>query len=88
MALAGTALPFDDIRDLARAVPDLDADAVARIRHRDSQLTKPPGSLGRLEEIVEWLAAVQAKTPPAVSRPVGNRADNEPAVARFRIRPW
>ncbi|MDQ0394323.1 nicotinate-nucleotide--dimethylbenzimidazole phosphoribosyltransferase [Labrys monachus] len=70
MAPAGTALPFDDIRDLARAMPDLDADALARVRQRDGQLTKPPGSLGRLEAIVEWLAAVQGKAPPSVSRPL------------------
>jgi nicotinate-nucleotide--dimethylbenzimidazole phosphoribosyltransferase len=83
MALAGTALPFDDIRDLARAMPDLDADAAARVRSRDSQLTKPPGSLGRLETIVEWLAAVQAKAPPSVSRPlVAIFAGNHGVVAR------
>jgi len=70
MAFAGTALPFDDIRDLARAVPDLDAEAATQVRRRDGQLTKPPGSLGRLETIVEWLAAVQAKAPPSVSRPL------------------
>jgi len=83
MALAGTALPFDDIRDLARAVPELDTESVARIRQRDSQLTKPPGSLGRLEAIVEWLAAVQAKAPPSVSRPlVAIFAGNHGVVAR------
>jgi nicotinate-nucleotide--dimethylbenzimidazole phosphoribosyltransferase len=83
MALAGTALPFDDIRDLARAMPSLDAEAVARVRQRDSQLTKPPGSLGRLETIVEWLAAVQAKATPTVSRPlVAIFAGNHGVVAR------
>lgn len=42
------------------------AEAVAR----QAQLTKPPGSLGRLEELGEWLAACQATCPPApLSRP-------------------
>jgi nicotinate-nucleotide--dimethylbenzimidazole phosphoribosyltransferase len=33
-------------------------------------LTKPPGSLGRLEEIVEWLAAVQGRPEPTLARPL------------------
>ncbi|CAM5769711.1 nicotinate-nucleotide--dimethylbenzimidazole phosphoribosyltransferase [Labrys miyagiensis] len=83
MALAGTALPFDDIRDLARSMPALDSEAVAKVRQRDGQLTKPPGSLGRLEGLVEWLAAVQGKAPPTVSRPlVAIFAGNHGVVAR------
>ena len=31
--------------------------------------TKPPGSLGRLEEIAEWLAAWQGRASPRVERP-------------------
>jgi nicotinate-nucleotide--dimethylbenzimidazole phosphoribosyltransferase len=65
-----SALPFDDIRALFRAMPGPDADAVAKVRVRDAVLTKPPGSLGRLEEIAEWLAAWQGKSPPAVNRPL------------------
>src|SRR5262245_55235164 len=43
------------------------ADAAAR-RHLD-QLTKPPGSLGRLEEIAARLASVRGR-PPRVEHPV------------------
>ncbi len=83
MAFAGTALPFDDIRALARDLPGLDAGAVAAVKQRDSQLTKPPGSLGRLETIVEWLAAVQGTSSPTVSRPlVAIFAGNHGVVAR------
>ncbi|QEN90270.1 nicotinate-nucleotide--dimethylbenzimidazole phosphoribosyltransferase [Labrys sp. KNU-23] len=83
MAFAGTALPFDDIRELARSMPALDANAVAGVKQRDGQLTKPPGSLGRLETIVEWLAAVQATASPTVSRPlVAIFAGNHGVVAR------
>ncbi|MDZ5450077.1 nicotinate-nucleotide--dimethylbenzimidazole phosphoribosyltransferase [Labrys sp. ZIDIC5] len=83
MAFAGTALPFDDIRELARSMPALDANAVAGVKQRDGQLTKPPGSLGRLETIVEWLAAVQATPSPTVSRPlVAIFAGNHGVVAR------
>ena len=63
-------LPFDDIRALLAAMPKADAEAVAAVRARDSQLTKPPGALGRLEEIVEWLAAWQQREIPKVDQPV------------------
>ena len=52
-------LPFDDIRALVAAMPGPDEAAVAAVRARDAVLTKPPGSLGRLETIAEWLAAWQ-----------------------------
>ena len=65
-----TGLPFDDIRALLAAMPEADAEAVAAVRARDSQLTKPPGALGRLEEIVEWLAAWQQRALPKVDQPV------------------
>ncbi len=35
---------------------------------RQSRLTKPPGSLGRLEDLAVQLAAMQSKTKPAVDR--------------------
>ena len=42
----------------------------AAARARDATLTKPPGSLGRLEEIAEWVAAWQGQERPAVTRPL------------------
>lgn len=68
--MAVTALPFDDFRDLVNLVPGPDTSAVEAVRRRDVELTKPPGALGRLEELVEWLAAWQGKAPPAVTRPL------------------
>jgi len=44
------------------AVPDADAAAAARERHKS--LTKPPGSLGRLEDLSVWVAACQGVCPP------------------------
>lgn len=70
MARAPTGLPFDDIRALLDAMPDPDMDALAAVRARDAQLTKPPGALGRLEEIVEWVAAWSGKSKPTVTRPL------------------
>lgn len=65
-----TGRPFDDIRDLVAAMPSADAEAVAATRSREAQLTKPPGSLGRMEEIAEWLAAWQGRAPPEVLSPM------------------
>ncbi len=70
MPPALTALPFDDIRALIARMPGPDLSAVEAVRARDSRLTKPAGSLGRLETLVEWLAAWQGKAMPRVDRPV------------------
>ena len=63
-----TGLPFDDIRNLVRDMPGPDADAMAACRDHESQLTKPPGALGRLEAIAEWLCAWQGHHPPKTGR--------------------
>lgn len=63
-------LPFDDFRDLIRSMPGPDLDALAAVRKRDPFLTKPPGALGRLEEIVEWLASWSGKAKPSITRPL------------------
>jgi nicotinate-nucleotide--dimethylbenzimidazole phosphoribosyltransferase len=42
--------------------PDAGAAAAARERHKS--LTKPPGSLGRLEDLSVWVAACQGVCPP------------------------
>ena len=47
-------------------LPGPDQTAAHTARERQDQLTKPPGSLGRLEEIVIWLSAWQGKHPPSL----------------------
>jgi nicotinate-nucleotide--dimethylbenzimidazole phosphoribosyltransferase len=61
-------LPFDDIRNLLKDIPGPDAGAVAKARAREALLTKPPGALGRLESLSEWLCAWQAHHPPRAER--------------------
>ncbi len=61
---------FADIVELLVAVPDGDEKAVAAVRERDAQLTKPPGSLGRLEELVEFLARWQHRATPRLDNPM------------------
>jgi nicotinate-nucleotide--dimethylbenzimidazole phosphoribosyltransferase len=62
--------PFNDIRALVGAMPGPDAAALAAVRAREAELAKPVGSLGRLEEIVEWLAAWQGAARPRVEAPL------------------
>lgn len=64
-----TGLPFDDIRALVANLSGPDVAAVEAVRKRDAELTKPPGSLGRLEGLAEWLAAWQGHAP-RVTRPL------------------
>lgn len=83
MARALSGLPFDDIRALIEAMPGPDAAAAGAVAARDAELTKPPGSLGRLEEIALWLAAWQGRPRPAVTRPlVAIFAGNHGVAAR------
>ncbi|MGU3494744.1 nicotinate-nucleotide--dimethylbenzimidazole phosphoribosyltransferase [Xanthobacteraceae bacterium A53D] len=65
-----TGLPFDDIRHLVATMPAADASAREMARARQGDLLKPPGALGRLEEIAIHLAAWQGKGMPSADRPM------------------
>ncbi|MDT5152868.1 MAG: nicotinate-nucleotide--dimethylbenzimidazole phosphoribosyltransferase [Mycobacterium sp.] len=52
-----------DIRPIP-AIPALDGDAEAAARARQATLTKPPGALGRLEDLSVWVSACQGVCPP------------------------
>jgi nicotinate-nucleotide--dimethylbenzimidazole phosphoribosyltransferase len=45
-------------------IPALDTDSEAAARARQGRLTKPPGALGRLEDLSIWVAACQGACPP------------------------
>jgi nicotinate-nucleotide--dimethylbenzimidazole phosphoribosyltransferase len=45
-------------------VPSPHAEAAAAARARQDTLTKPPGSLGRLEDLSVWVASCQNRCPP------------------------
>ena len=68
--MTATGLPFDDIRALFPLLPPASQSCVADVRERDRELVKPPHSLGRMEELVEWLAAWQGRSRPAITRPL------------------
>ena len=60
---------FEEMRRILRELPGPDLAAQTDVVRRQAELTKPPGSLGRLEEIAEWLAAWQGRARPRVERP-------------------
>ncbi len=76
-------VPFEEIRILLAGLPAPSPEAAAAARARAAQLTKPPGALGRLEEIVEFLAAWQGRAEPEIERPlVAVFAGNHGVVAQ------
>jgi nicotinate-nucleotide--dimethylbenzimidazole phosphoribosyltransferase len=63
------ATSLDEMRALLAHLPGPDLEAGAAAATRQAQLTKPAGSLGRLEELAIWLATWQARHPPRLERP-------------------
>lgn len=54
----------DRVRELAEEIPPLDEDVAGAARKRHLRLTKPPGSLGWLEELGVRLAGIAGECPP------------------------
>ncbi len=59
---------LDDFRKLLGEMPDADASAVAGAVDRNGQLTKPPGALGRLEELAIWYAGWRGTDRPRLGK--------------------
>ena len=60
---------LSEIRALLQRMPPADKAAAEAVAARQEQLTKPPGSLGRLEELAAWLAAWQGRARPRLEHP-------------------
>ncbi len=77
------AVTFEEIRALVRNLPGPDLGAGTAALQRERELTKPAGSLGRLEEIAQWMATWQGEHPADVRRPrVAVFAGNHGVAAR------
>ena len=59
---------LSDIVTLADQLPGADAAAAKAARARQNSLTKPPGSLGRLEELAEFMATWRGTDRPEIWR--------------------
>lgn len=80
--------PYADILDLINIAPAGDEAAVAAVRARDATLTKPPGSLGMLEVLVEHLARWQGRAEPTLDNPMvavfaGNHGVTDQGVSAY-----
>ncbi|MET3926144.1 nicotinate-nucleotide--dimethylbenzimidazole phosphoribosyltransferase [Devosia sp. 2618] len=61
---------YADVIELLTIAPDGDEAAVEAVRAREAQLTKPAGSLGALEGMVEFLARWQGRAHPRLDNPM------------------
>lgn len=59
---------LDEIRAFCRDLPGADRQFAGLAAQRQENLTKPPGSLGRLEELAIWLAQWQRREQPRLDR--------------------
>ena len=58
-----------DFQAVLADLPVADATAIAAAQDRNSQLTKPPGALGRLEDLAIWYAGWRGDGRPAMNAP-------------------
>lgn len=61
------AASFADLRSRIAALPGVDSKAVDAARNRQGSLTKPPGSLGRLEDLAIFMAGWHGTERPRIS---------------------
>jgi len=60
---------LDDVRQVLTELPGPDVEAARAAQAREPQLTKPAGSLGRLEQLAAWTATWQGRYPPRMKNP-------------------
>jgi nicotinate-nucleotide--dimethylbenzimidazole phosphoribosyltransferase len=60
---------LSEFRTVLSNAPDADTAAIAAAQDRNAQLTKPPGALGRLEDLAIWFAGWQGNGQPSLNNP-------------------
>jgi len=79
---------FDDIRNALQNAPRADEAVRKDAEARNGQLTKPPGALGRLEDLAIWYAAWRGTDRPQIKHPqvlvfAGNHGVTAQGVSAF-----
>ncbi|MCL6282224.1 nicotinate-nucleotide--dimethylbenzimidazole phosphoribosyltransferase [Ruegeria sp. 2012CJ41-6] len=77
-----------DFRTALSQAPGPDGDALSAAQDRNGQLTKPPGALGRLEDLAIWYAGWRGDARPQVKAPqvvvfAGNHGVTAQGVSAF-----
>ncbi len=77
-----------DFRALLQSQPSADAAALQGASERNGQLTKPPGALGRLEDLALWYASWRGEARPDMDAPqvivfAGNHGVTAQGVSAF-----
>ncbi|MGI8909810.1 MAG: nicotinate-nucleotide--dimethylbenzimidazole phosphoribosyltransferase [Rubrobacteraceae bacterium] len=78
----------DRVRELAEDVEPADGSAIRAARERQRALAKPPGSLGRLEDLGTRLAGMAGECPPSVSAPAVVVCAGDHGVLARGVSPW
>lgn len=79
---------LNEFRELLVAAPQPDAKALGEAEERNGQLTKPPGALGRLEDLAIWYASWRGNPRPEIANPqvivfAGNHGVTAQGVSAF-----
>src|SRR6202167_5670903 len=79
---------FSALRAVCLDLPSGNPAASAAVAQREATLTKPPRSLGRLEDLIAWLAHWQGHAPPRLDRVdilvfAGNHGVTEQGVSAY-----
>ena len=79
---------LDEFRALLKTAPHADQKALSEAADRNGQLTKPPGALGRLEDVALWYASWRGEAAPQISAPqiiifAGNHGVTAQGVSAF-----
>lgn len=79
---------IEEFSHILQKLPPEDAEARTAAKARDAQLTKPPGALGRLEDLAAWYCAWRGDPKPQISQPqvivfAGNHGVTAQGVSAF-----
>ncbi|NSL91583.1 nicotinate-nucleotide--dimethylbenzimidazole phosphoribosyltransferase [Acetobacter syzygii] len=85
-----TSIPntLQDLRALCLSLPPANTQVQDTITQREATLTKPPGSLGQLEEMTRWLGGWQHRVSPRLEQVQVLIFAGNHGVMAHRVSPW